>query len=126
MNKLNKEFILQYLNTALWSSCDIDSDEPLDRAFSVTDIDLSTIKKAVKDCLNFIEIAEKNDYFPSVDYSQYGHDFWLTRNGHGTGFWDRDDGLQGEKLSDLSRSYNELYPMPYIFDHGERILKIEF
>ena len=25
------------------------------------------------------------------DWSQIGHDLWLTRNGHGTGFWDRQD-----------------------------------
>lgn len=24
---------------------------------------------------------------------QAGHDFWLTRNGHGTGFWDRSDDI---------------------------------
>jgi hypothetical protein len=24
---------------------------------------------------------------------QAGHDFWLTRNGHGVGFWDRPDGF---------------------------------
>lgn len=24
--------------------------------------------------------------------AQAGHDFWLTRNGHGAGFWDGDDG----------------------------------
>jgi len=24
-----------------------------------------------------------------MDAEQIGHDFWLTRNGHGSGFWDR-------------------------------------
>lgn len=24
-----------------------------------------------------------------IDWKQVGHDLWLTRNGHGTGFWDR-------------------------------------
>lgn len=28
--------------------------------------------------------------FPMNEESQAGHDFWLTRNGHGTGFWDGD------------------------------------
>lgn len=28
--------------------------------------------------------------FDDLDPSQLGHDLWLTRNGHGTGFWDRD------------------------------------
>lgn len=30
---------------------------------------------------------------------QCGHDFWLTRNGHGAGFWDRGLGKIGEKLT---------------------------
>lgn len=36
-----------------------------------------------------------------------GHDFWLTRTGHGAGFWDREelrtDGL-GDRLSDAARA----------------------
>lgn len=32
---------------------------------------------------------------------QAGSDFWLTRNGHGTGFWDRGLGTVGEALTDL-------------------------
>lgn len=36
-----------------------------------------------------------------------GHDFALTRNGHGAGFWDRGLGEVGERLSDLARLYGE-------------------
>ncbi len=38
-----------------------------------------------------------------------GHDFWLTRNGHGAGFWDRGLGEIGTRLSDASRPYGECY-----------------
>lgn len=34
-----------------------------------------------------------------VDPTQAGHDFWLTRNGHGAGFWDRPK-IYGEELAD--------------------------
>lgn len=34
-----------------------------------------------------------------------GHDFALTRNGHGTGFWDRGYGKVGDLLSDACRPY---------------------
>lgn len=44
--------------------------------------------------------------------SQAGHDFWLTRNGHGVGFWDRDaldaDDL-GDKLTAACKLYSETY-----------------
>ena len=36
-----------------------------------------------------------------------GHDLWLTRNGHGAGFWDRGLGHLGERLSDAARSLGE-------------------
>lgn len=34
-----------------------------------------------------------------------GHDFALTRNGHGAGFWDRGLGIVGEALTTLAKSY---------------------
>lgn len=34
-----------------------------------------------------------------------GHDFALTRSGHGAGFWDRGLGEIGDRLSDMARSY---------------------
>lgn len=45
------------------------------------------------DCFNFEAQAGdllREAYKRGYDAAQAGHDFWLTRNGHGTGFWDRD------------------------------------
>lgn len=44
-----------------------------------------------------------NDYTPE----RAGHDFWLTRNGHGAGFWDRGLGQVGDDLSELAQAYGE-------------------
>lgn len=42
----------------------------------------------------------------SIDASQsFGHDFYLTREGHGTGFWDRGLGELGEYLNTIAKSY---------------------
>jgi hypothetical protein len=38
---------------------------------------------------------------------QAGHDFYLTRNGHGTGFWDRGLGVLGDILTAGSKPYGE-------------------
>jgi hypothetical protein len=35
-----------------------------------------------------------------------GHDFWLTRNGHGAGFWDRGLGTLGNRLSAAAKVYS--------------------
>jgi hypothetical protein len=32
-----------------------------------------------------------------------GHDLWLTRNGHGAGFWDRGLGDVGDKLTAIAK-----------------------
>lgn len=40
--------------------------------------------------------------FPEVENkTQAGHDFWLTRQGHGTGFWDRDDDVYGVEMREM-------------------------
>lgn len=41
------------------------------------------------------------------NYAQLGHDLWLTRNGHGAGFWDRGTGAKGERLTELAKIQGE-------------------
>jgi len=41
-------------------------------------------------------------------YSQAGHDFWLSRNGHGTGFFDRED-IYGKNNSQWLQSKAEKF-----------------
>ena len=36
----------------------------------------------------------------ALDAAQLGHDLWLTRNGHGTGFWDRPE-IYGQATAEL-------------------------
>jgi hypothetical protein len=38
-----------------------------------------------------------------------GHDFWLTRNHHGAGFWDRGLGELGRRLTDAANVYGDVY-----------------
>lgn len=38
---------------------------------------------------------------------QFGHDFALTRNGHGAGYWDRGIGALGDKLTEWANSFGE-------------------
>ena len=39
--------------------------------------------------------------------AQFGHDFYLTREHHGTGFWDRGLGDLGEYLTEQCQTYGE-------------------
>ena len=38
-------------------------------------------------------------------YGRAGHDFWLTRNGHGAGYWDRGLGEVGDALTTAAEVY---------------------
>jgi hypothetical protein len=48
-----------------------------------------------------------------------GHDFWLTRNGHGAGFWDRGLGELGDRLSEASKPHGEA--SLYVYSDGESV-----
>lgn len=84
------EFTMAYIECALWSTND-ESDEsggvPLDDNYTWEDIDPETLNKMVKDCQKFQ--ADNQGIVPQ-SLAIAGHDFWLTRNGHGAGFWDGD------------------------------------
>ncbi len=113
-----------YLEAALWSSGGTKPDgkevENLDDEYSVKDIDQTSIDLAKADLTKFIDRAEQADvldaYLTLHDWYAFGHDFWLTRNGHGVGFWDRDgiDDEVGKKLTSLAEEFGGL--TPYIGD----------
>jgi len=100
-------FTLAYIAAALWSSydnADENGGEPLDANYSAEDIALETPAQIAADCARFqAENAEdissgcnrSSEEF--TDTERAGHDFWLTRNGHGAGFWDGD--WQGNEVS---------------------------
>lgn len=70
------------------------------------DIHPSTIAAAKRDCLAFLAMQEVRALLDAAsgNDARHGHDLWLTRNGHGAGFWDRGYGKIGEELSDLAKS----------------------
>lgn len=51
-------------------------------------------------------IADNWQDVVGLDASQTGHDFILTANGHGCGFWDRGLGEIGDRLTEATRGYS--------------------
>jgi len=118
------QFTRAYIEAALWSSTD-DDGKPLDSL----DAELApqTIAKMESDCAQFqLENAEllAEDHRTSARAAygctvaeSAGHDFWLTRNGHGAGFWDGDwEEPAATKLTEASKQFGEIYL--YIGDDG--------
>jgi hypothetical protein len=108
-------FMKAYITAALWSTLDHSADEDgrdgehLDDNFGVSDIALEAMEKIERDCNAFLERAEKFLEEAGVDAEQAGHDFWLTREGHGVGFWDRGLGELGDTLTKIAKSFGETY-----------------
>lgn len=94
--------VTSYAETALWSSteCSEDGDmgEPLDADYSVDDIDNAAFAVMVSDCESFRDCQA--ELLGDVEPSTAGHNFWLSRNGHGAGFFDSD----AEHADDLQKA----------------------
>lgn len=98
-----------YTQCALWSSTDFDG-TPLDD-FQLSDEANETLRAQLDE---FIEYCETNYSEILQEYEelggtpeQFAHDFWLTRNGHGAGFWDRGLGEVGDALTGAAKSFGE-------------------
>lgn len=81
-----EKFFTAYVTAALWSSTD-DGSQPLDDKHSAADIAPTALAKMRADCCAFI--AQHDALLANAtDDELAGHDFWLSRNGHGAGFFD--------------------------------------
>ena len=107
-------FTKQYMWTALWSSSD-DNGIPLDQHYDLEDINSYTIHSMIIDCAKF---QRENETDINGEDEQAGHDFWLTRNGHGAGFWDGDwPEPAATRLTDASGAFGKFYL--FIDDEGK-------
>jgi hypothetical protein len=126
------EMTAAYIHAALWSTSDGDLE-------SLEGFDLAPgeYEKARADCERFLKVAgnlllsrEPLSLERLWTNEQAGHDLWLTRNGHGAGFWgryidftdyqDREDAkVNGEKLTALVGYHTDFQPLDlYIDDEG--------
>jgi hypothetical protein len=112
------EFTEAYIEAALWSTTDTDNedgDSCLDAKYSASDLAPETLAKVIADCAKFQRdnaqwLTDENLTYGKCSVSrQAGHDFLLTRNGHGCGFWDGDwENEAGEALSRASKGFGEV------------------
>ena len=99
----------QMLETILWSSLanrTEDDQTTMDDHATVHDFDGASIESLEAELKSFCELAA--DDIEDMDPLQLGHDFALTRDGHGTGFWDRGLGERGERLSEVAKTFGSI------------------
>ena len=116
------QFTQSYIETALWSSTD-DYDIALLTNHTAADLAPEALKQIEEDCKAFQETNAdvlSAWYEAGQDMSRAGHDFWLTRNGRGAGFWDRYMNEPGHtlglKLTECAKAYGEVNL--YVGDDG--------
>lgn len=125
-------FTLAFCETLLWSTND-ESDEhggePLDRNYSIYDFSPEALEKIKKDCERFqnenhetiFDAISTGDVVCGPDFNELeraGHDFFLTRCGHGAGFWDGDwPEPYAQKLTDAAHAFGEIWA--YVGDDGK-------
>ena len=122
------EFSAAYINTMLWATSDSryrdaqDKDEEppegvgenLDEYFDGKpgEFGPGVWNEIIKECQKF---QEENWADIEDDLGQAGHDFFLTRNGHGAGFWDGDWPEEaGKRLTVAAKKFGE--SEPYVGD----------
>lgn len=122
-------FVDGYIEAALWADCMPPEDDPNGELGGREHLVLrpGARQKMAVDCLDFIAANEVDleryaehaisttpvdvgrpyggDAVLRAAWERAGHDFWLTRNGHGAGFWDRGLGALGERLSEAAKVY---------------------
>ena len=120
------DFTQAFFVAALWSSNDESDDnggEPMDRNYGIDDFDPKCRAALEAECAAF-----QRDYAEHIvgcarrcgysDDAMAGHDFWLTRNDHGAGFWDGDwPEPAATVLTKASKAYGEVDL--YIGDDGK-------
>ena len=115
-----------YVEAMFWTDASPDAEADL-KDKTISDLSQDAINRILTDCTRFedyaadlLALAYANDY----PEERAGHDFWLTRNGHGAGFWDRDElmaeGL-GDRLSKRARKFGQVGL--YVGDDGKVYLQ---
>lgn len=103
-------FTQGYIEAMYFTECNIDDKELED--CTLDDLSDEAWASIEADCNDFREFREAdldeacdNGRINGYDIQRAGNDFWYTRNGHGTGFWDRDLGDVGDKLARAAKVY---------------------
>lgn len=93
-----------YLECAAWADAPTDEEDRREDFDGWADEVYDLAEADVKDFLT----SNSRD-LRDMSAEQIGHDFWLTRNRHGVGFWDRGLGDVGERLTKAAHAYGEQY-----------------
>ena len=97
------------LEAIIWSTPALrfeDDQDMMDDHVTTHDFDGAAIESLESDLEGFCEMIAAD--IQDMEPGQLGHDFALTRDCHGAGFWDRGYGERGERLTDAAKSFGSV------------------
>ena len=103
-----RTFLDAYVTCLLWSSTD-DYGTPLDDNYEPDDFAPDAMATITADCGAFYDAHNHLWQGAGMSDEQAGHDYWLTRQRHGAGFWDRGIGEAGRELTMLAHAAGGVY-----------------
>lgn len=121
-----------YTECIAWADCNEDCGPEFEGASFSAEL----LAAAETDCAAFIAqcgetlLDQLAELAPEYSDERFGHDFWLTRGGHGAGFWDRKeletrteigDKVGGYTLGERLTSVAQTFPNRdcYVGDDGQ-------
>lgn len=116
------DFTRGYLDCAAWLANDARGNPiewgagPADDAVAAVKWTRQAVATAVEECRQFqADNAADLEAFATAGFSasRAGHNFFLTRNRHGTGFWDEGVGAVGGRLTDAAHAWGEATAVRY-------------
>ena len=116
------------LESCIWSTIPISEDmdmiEPADQ-YTITEQEMHKLRGTLAYYISdwFLEnyptlrlVADENYTWEAI-----GHDFWLTSQGHGAGFWDRGLGEVGDTLTDSVDGHMDIVGL-YLNDEATHVM----
>lgn len=100
------------VSTEEWQATDEHDEGSIPSDVGFADLAPEALAVIIETCREFQEsfkeeldlaYSMRDGYTPS----SAGHDFWLTRNHHGAGFWDRGLDDVGRRLTEMSHPYGD-------------------
>lgn len=124
MNQITEQqreaFFQAFVAAMVWLGTD-DNETPMDENHSTEDIHPGVLAELKNDCNAFIDqntdLLIKAVMKDGYTFSNAGHDYLLSRNGHGAGFFDRDLDEVGDKLQEASQAEGTVDA--YVGDDGQ-------
>lgn len=100
-----------YLKTAIWADLKDDDGEPW-YDYTIDDVAPETRETARADVSTFVSDALADggdDVFADLSLRQIGYELWLTRCGHGAGYWALGLGERGEALTRAAKALGDAW-----------------